>query len=203
MALRLFGGPVRSLESIETARLFLRQPEAEHFAAWSALRGGSRAFLTPWEPEWAPDELTRAAFRRRLKRYAGEIERDENYPYFLFLKAGGALVGGLTLGHVRRGVSQTATIGYWMGERHAGQGLMREALLAACRHGFSSLGFHRLEAACVPENERSRRLLARCGFHEEGRARQYLRIAGAWRDHVLYARLAGDPEPPPAVDQAA
>jgi [ribosomal protein S5]-alanine N-acetyltransferase len=191
VALRLFAPAQASVPPLETPRTILRSPLMEHFEMWSALRRDSRAFLEPWEPAWASDELTRGSYRRRLKRYSEEIERDESYPYFVFLKDG-RLAGGITIGHIRRGVSQTGTIGYWMGLPHAGQGLMAEALQALTQASFNAFKLNRLEAACVPDNERSRRLLIGCGFQQEGYARSYLRIAGAWRDHLLFARLAGD-----------
>jgi [ribosomal protein S5]-alanine N-acetyltransferase len=192
MALRFFAPAGKAAPNLQAQRLDLRVPSIDHYEQWATLRHDSQNFLRPWEPEWASDELTRGAYRRRIRRYGEEIDRDESYPFFLFLKDSNLLVGGITLGHLRRGVAQAATIGYWMGERFAGQGLMREALELACAHGFSGLGLHRLEAACVPDNERSRRLLLHAGFREEGYARSYLKIAGEWRDHLLFARLADD-----------
>ncbi len=189
MALRLFAPAYPSVPPVDTERAMLRTPSMDHFDMWSALRRVSRSFLEPWEPEWASDELTRGSFRRRLKRYSEEIERDESYPYFIFLRETGQLAGGITIGHIRRGVSQTGTIGYWMGEPYAGKGLMREALEAVCDVAFGRLKLNRLEAACVPENRRSHALLKRCGFEQEGYARSYLKIAGQWRDHLLFARL--------------
>ena len=172
--------------------LYLRAPEPRDYPAWSSLREQSRAFLTPWEPVWPADDLTRGAFRQRLRRYRQEIADDLSYPFFLF-RDDGALLGGLTLGQVRRGVSQTATLGYWMGEAHAGRGHMSRAVRAMAGFAFAELRLHRVEAACVPENEASRRLLEKVGFHYEGMARAYLRIDGAWRDHRLYALLETDP----------
>jgi ribosomal-protein-alanine N-acetyltransferase len=177
--------------------VYLRPAEMRDFEAWAALRERSRAFLTPWEPTWAPDELTRPAFRRRLRRQAEEIERDETYPFLIFRSDDRTLLGGLTIGQVRRGVAQTAAIGYWMGREHAGKGHMSRALRAALAHGFGRLRLHRMEAACVPENLASLRLLERCGFQREGYARAYLRIDGVWRDHLLFAFLDSDPPPPP------
>ena len=171
----------------------LRPPEMDDFPAWARLRAASRAFLTPWEPTWPPDDLTRTAFRRRLRRYAEEIEADEAHPFFLFRAGDHRLLGGLTLGNVRRGVAQAATLGYWMGEAHAGRGHMSRAVRAMAGFAFAELRLHRVEAACVPENEASRRLLEKVGFHYEGMARAYLRIDGAWRDHRLYALLETDP----------
>ncbi len=104
-------------------------------------------------------------------------------------------MGGLSFGHVRRGVSQAATLGYWMGEPYAGKGHMTRAARAACAYAFEKRGFHRIEAACLPTNEPSKRLLERVGFKQEGYARSYLNINGQWRDHLLYAMLETDPQP--------
>src|SRR5580693_8279632 len=109
---------------IEGGGVFLRAPQSGDYAEWAALREASRAFLTPWEPIWPADDLTRAAFRRRLRRHAEEIERDEAYPFLIFREPDAVLLGGLTLGQVRRGVAQASTLGYWMGEAHSGKGYM-------------------------------------------------------------------------------
>src|SRR5690606_8353507 len=97
-----------------------------------------------------------------------------------------ALLGGITLSNVRRGVAQAGTLGYWIGRPYARQGFMSEALAAVVNYGFEQQGLHRLEAACLPTNEASRRALLRTGFREEGYARRYLRIHGEWQDHLLF-----------------
>ena len=107
--------------------------------AWARLREQSRAFLTPWEPTWPDDDLTRAAFRRRLRRQAEEMARDESFAFLIFDSTSDELLGGLTLGGIRRGVAQAATLGYWMGAPHAGKGRMTRAVAAAVRFGFSTL----------------------------------------------------------------
>ena len=169
--------------------LYLRPAVAADYTAWADLRAQSRAFLTPWEPTWPDDDLTRAAFRRRLRRQSEDMARDESFTFLIFDSATDALLGGLTLGGIRRGVAQAATLGYWMGARHAGKGRMTRAVAAATRYGFSTLRLHRIEAACLPENIASKTLLERNGFQREGLARAYLKIDGAWRDHLLYALL--------------
>jgi ribosomal-protein-alanine N-acetyltransferase len=133
------------------------------------------------------------AFRARLKRYSQDVRADAAYPFFIFRQSDGALVGGLTLGQIRRGVAQTASLGYWMGQAYAGQSYMSDAVRAMLPYAFNGLRLRRVEAACLPENEASIRLLERVGFIREGYARSYLCIAGAWRDHLLYAILAEDP----------
>ena len=177
---------------LQGSDVFLRYPEMSDYKQWAALRGGSRDFLEAWEPIWAADELSRTAFRRRLRRHRREIRNDLAYPFLVFLNPGEMLVGGCTLSHVRRGVTQSAAIGYWIGMPYARHGYMYAALNAMLPFAFKTLGLHRLEAACIPENEPSRRLLLKLGFREEGRARRYLQINGEWRDHILFALLEDD-----------
>jgi ribosomal-protein-alanine N-acetyltransferase len=184
MALPFFQKPEPPLTG---TRVLLRPPKSADFADWTKLRRESRTFLEQWEPSWARDELERSAFRERLSRYAKERRDGSGHVYFIFLKDGAQLAGGITLGHIKRGVAQSGVIGYWMGERFAGQGYMSEAVDVIKRQAFGPLALHRVEAACIPENERSVRLLKKAGFELEGRLRSYLKINGRWRDHLLFS----------------
>lgn len=178
---------------LQRAGVYLRYPHMGDYPAWAALRGESREFLEPWEPSWAPDELSRGAFRRRIRRYQREIRSDTAYPFFLFRAEDKQLMGGCSLSNVRRGVTQSANLGYWIGARFARHGHMFAAVLAILPFVFETLRLHRLEAACIPENEASRSLLMKAGFREEGLARRYIQINGVWRDHILFALLEDDP----------
>jgi ribosomal-protein-alanine N-acetyltransferase len=179
--------------AIESEGVYLRQPQMSDFPDWAALRETSRSFLEPWEPIWPADDLTRGAFRRRLKRYSEDHRTDQAYSFFIFRTDGNLLVGGVTLSNVRRGVAQASSIGYWMGVPYARQGLMSRAMRALVPFSFNNLRLHRLEAACITTNAASIRLLEKSGFQREGYARQYLCINGMWQDHLLYARLRDDP----------
>ncbi|MBI4274059.1 MAG: GNAT family N-acetyltransferase [Rhizobiales bacterium] len=172
--------------------IFLRAPQMTDFPAWTALRATSHDFLTPWEPTWPADDLTRGAYRRRLKRYAEDLRNDVAYPFLLFDKGSNTLLGGLTLTNLRRGVAQAASLGYWIGEPYARRGYMTAAVRALIPFAFDALRLHRIEAACIPTNAASIALLDKTGFKREGYARQYLCINGIWQDHVLYSRLANE-----------
>jgi ribosomal-protein-alanine N-acetyltransferase len=178
---------------IEGTGLYLRPPAMSDYEEWADLRERSRGFLEPWEPEWPSDDLTRSAYRSRLRRYAAEIRDDVSYPFLVFRMSDKRMLGGATLSNVRRGVAQAANLGYWMGEPYAGKGLMTAAVTAMIPFTHGALGLKRIEAACIPENIPSAKLLEKCGFVREGYARKYLCIAGKWQDHLLYARLSSDP----------
>jgi ribosomal-protein-alanine N-acetyltransferase len=178
--------------AIRGQTVLLRPPQMSDHEAWAALREESREFLTPWEPVWPADDLTRSAFRRRLRRYDEDQRTDQAYAFLIFRINDNALLGGVTLANMRRGVAQAGSIGYWVGARFARQGVMTAAMRALVPFAFDSLRLHRLEAACIPTNAASIALLERSGFQREGYAREYLCINGVWADHLLYARLRGD-----------
>jgi ribosomal-protein-alanine N-acetyltransferase len=168
-------------------------PQLSYYIAWARVRQESRAFLEPWEPKWSTDALTRAAFRRRLHRYAREVREDQGIAFFIFDKQDGRMLGGITLSQICRGVTQSSSVGYWIGRPHARQGFMADALKVIIRFVFEGLRMHRLEAACIPNNLPSQGVLKKCGFREEGLAREYLCINGVWQDHKLFAIVSTDP----------
>jgi [ribosomal protein S5]-alanine N-acetyltransferase len=170
--------------------IMMRRPRADDYEAWALLRAQSKDFLAPWEPVWPSDDLSRSGYRRRLKRYDDEIRLDHAYPFLIFTDDGKHLIGGLTLGQVRRGVAQSGTLGYWIGSPFAGKGYMTSAVTIILRYAFDTLKLHRVEAAVMPENLASLRVLEKAGFRHEGFAPDYLCIAGHWRDHILLGMLA-------------
>jgi ribosomal-protein-alanine N-acetyltransferase len=175
---------------VEGDGICLRPPRATDYAEWRELRAASRSFLQPWEPTWPSDDLSRAAFRRRLQAYSRDRDAGLAYPFFVFRTADDALTGGITLSNVRRGVAQMGSIGYWCGRPFTRQGHTLAAVKALCDWSFRTLALHRLEAACIPDNAPSRHLLSKAGFEEEGYAKAYLKINGVWRDHVLFGLLS-------------
>ena len=177
---------------IETERLFLRPPMHSDFRAWTTLRRDSADFLTPWEPTWANDHLSRKAFTNRVYWAQRSIANGTAVPLFLIRREDEGLLGAITLDNIRRGPAQAGTTGYWIGAPFARQGYMREAIEAVVHHAFSVLDISRIEAGCLPENAPSRRLLESCGYKYEGVAQSYLQINGRWRNHVLYANLRHD-----------
>ena len=165
-----------------------------------ALLGGER------DPDHVDDAEDRAHRRHRdhqhdehrnpqhahTGRTRDDRARGSALAFFIFELRSGALLGGVTLGNIRHGVAQSGHIGYWIGEKYAGQGFMVEAVQLLVAFAFDTLKLHRIEAACIPDNARSVRVLEKAGFRREGLLRSYLRINGVWQDHYLYALIAGD-----------
>lgn len=176
-------------------RFYLRPPVPGDWRMWAEVRAESREFLEKWEPTWPADALSRLGFRRRIRLYQRDARADLAYAFFIFSRDDDQLMGGITYSNVRRGVTQSASAGYWVGRRFARQGVMAAAISLTLDWAFGEMGLHRIEAACLPENQPSADLLRKCGFTEEGYARRYLRINGRWQDHLLFAILDSDPLP--------
>ena len=178
--------------AVRGARIGLRPLHMGDFPAWAELREVSRDHLTPFEPLWLHDELKKASFRRRVRHYQREHRDDIGYAFALVRASDDALIGGISLSNVRRGVTQTATLGYWLGLPHVRQGYMADAVAAMIPYAVYGLRLHRIEAATLPDNNASIRVLERNGFRREGYAHRFLKINGSWRDHVLFGIVAED-----------
>lgn len=178
--------------AIRGPRVLLRPYAPADFEMWASLRELSREHLQPWEPAWPANDLTRPAFRNRVRHYQREAREGTGYGFGIFDENGGELRGGLTITNIRRGVTQAASLGYWLGLPYLGRGLATEAVLSAVTFGFNQLQLHRFEAASMPSNTASINVLKRVGFVREGLARRYLKINGVWQDHVMFGLLADD-----------
>ncbi len=181
-----------SKKKLTGKRVFLRPPKRRDALKWQKLRITSKSFLVPWEPSWDASSCTRRAYLRYFKNSNYLANMDRAYSFLIFKRDDKALLGGINVGNVRRGVSQSASIGYWIGVKYARNGYMKEALKLLIPSLFVDLRLNRIEAATLEENIASRNLLKKIGFKKEGVFRKYLKINGAWRDHVIYGLLEND-----------
>ena len=181
-----------SKKKLTGERVFLRPPKRRDALKWQKLRMSSKSFLVPWEPSWDASSCTRRAYLRYFKNSNYLANMDRAYSFLIFKTEDKSLLGGINIGNVRRGVSQSASLGYWIGEKYSRNGYMKEALKLLIPSLFIDLRLNRIEAATLEENIASKNLLKKIGFKKEGVLRKYLKINGTWRDHILYGLLEND-----------
>ncbi len=181
-----------SKKKLTGERVFLRPPKRRDALKWQKLRMSSKSFLVPWEPSWDASSCTRRAYLRYFKNSNYLANMDRAYSFLIFKTDDKALLGGINVGNVRRGVAQSASLGYWIGEKYSRNGYMKEALKLLIPSLFVDLRLNRIEAATLEENIASKNLLKKIGFKKEGVLRKYLKINGTWRDHILYGLLEND-----------
>ena len=170
---------------LTSERLRLEPLDVHHAADVAAYKLRNRAYLAPWEPAFYDETLTAAYQADAIARGIGDAQRAS---FILFERDGTGMIGEFNLFDIRRGVRQTAIIGYSVDEGCAGRGYATEAAGMLVAYAFDTLALHRLETSYNPANEASGRVLIKNGFRVEGYAREYLFINGAWRDAVMVAR---------------
>lgn len=187
MAIGWFTRSIQVKLTPEGSDFHLCLPNRNDYDSWHYSRALNRANLQPFEPSWAEHALTRTTFNRFVRQAHSEMRSERGAVFFLKNNADGAVIGGINLRNIRRGSADMGTIGYWIVSQYGRAGRMKAAVGAVVDFGFREFDLHRVEAACVPENEASARVLLANGFEEEGFARAYLKIDGRWRDHRLFA----------------
>ena len=163
----------------------LRPLRPEDAVALLAFRTANRGFLRPWEPVRDESFYTVEAAAAAIEAQQAERAADRGYAFGIFAPEG--LVGYVNLNAVVRGVFQNAYLGYAVAEAANGRGHATQAVREATRIGFEELGLHRVQAAVIPRNAGSVRVLEKAGFRREGFAERYLLINGTWEDHILFA----------------
>ena len=181
-----------SRKKLSGERIYLRPPKRRDALRWQKLRLYSKDFLVPWEPSWDSFSCSRRAYMRFLKNSNYLANMDRAYSFLIFNSTDKDLLGGVNVGNVRRGVAQSANIGYWIGKKYSRKGYMYEALRVLIPSLFVDLRLNRVEATILEENIASQKLLKKLGFKKEGKLRNYLKINGSWRDHVIYGLLQND-----------
>jgi ribosomal-protein-alanine N-acetyltransferase len=182
--LRTSGGLVR-----------LRPVRLRDGGMWASIRLRDERHLAPWEPD-APGLWTQrntvAEWSARWSALRTVGRRGLGLPFAITLDD--MFAGQVMIGNVMRDPLWSAYVGYWIGSHAAGRGVTTAAVAMVLDHTFGQVGLHRIEATVRPENQASRRVLAKLGFREEGLLRRYLNVDGAWRDHLMYAMTIEDLE---------
>lgn len=187
----------RKLPLLVTERLILRLPDETEAQAMLRYFSENRGHLEPWDPQ-RHQEFYTEEFWHRQQRVSWEDFRAERAVRFVLFPESDPqrAIGTVSLSVIQRGPAQSCNLGYGLAASEQGKGLMHEALQAVIAYAFDELHLHRLSANYVPHNTRSGAVLHRLGFVVEGRARDYLLIAGRWQDHILTSLTNPDWTPP-------
>lgn len=165
-------------------RVVLSFPKWEDYEEWAFIRKNNKSFLEPFEPKWPQDALSQNFFKRRLERQKKDME--EGRGLFFLIRLNDKIIGGINLNSMQYGAAMQASLGYWLDKDHLKQGYMSESLQLIIDYCFFQLKMNRLNAACLPDNHSSIKLLLKNGFEEEGYAKKYLQIDEVWEDHRLF-----------------
>lgn len=191
------GAPVKdpaspSLSSrIVTERLVLRPPRASDVPEMRRALRANFEHLRPWSaaPPPGEDHASLASVSRAILRHRREWKRGQSFVLLVAPREDDRqVIGRVALGGVMRGAFQNAYLGYWIDRDRQGRGLTTEAARAVTEFAFRTLGLHRVQAAVMPSNAASLRVLDKAGYRREGTAQKYLCIAGKWENHVIFAR---------------
>lgn len=177
--------------SLDVADVYLRPAYLHDYEQWVEVRRRNQEYLKPFEPAWPAGCLEKDFFKRRIERLNREWLADHTYAFLIFTP-NRRLIGGININNVARGAGQMASLGYWLDRDHQGRGLMTQAGRAVLNYAFATLHLARMNAATLAHNEKSRNMLQRLGFTEEGFATAYIQIDGRRQDHILYGLNAAD-----------
>jgi len=175
---------------VVTARLALRAPRTTDVPELRRVLRANAAHLRPWSAAPGPgeDPASLTAVSRAVLRHRREWKRGQAFVLVITPRADDRrIVGRIALGGVLLGAFRNAYLGYWIDGEHQGRGMMTEAVRATTAFAFDAVGLHRVQAAVMPSNVASQRVLAKIGYRQEGLAARYLCIAGKWEDHLLFA----------------
>jgi len=175
---------------ILSERLTLRPPRTTDVPELRRVLRANSEHLRPWSAAPAPgeDPYSLTSVSRAVLRHRREWKRGQSFVLLVTtLENEDRIIGRIALGGVLLGAFRNAYLGYWIDVEHQGRGLMTEAVRATTTFAFATAALHRVQAAVMPRNAGSLRVLEKAGYRKEGLAERYLCIAGAWEDHLLFA----------------
>ena len=182
----------KNLFEITGQKVILRPPQYSDWKAWADERKKNKLYLQPWEPLWSINELERSSFVKRVRMFERLSHNDQAYSFLIFKSDNEDFIGEVNISNVQRGIIQSCTIGYWIAKDCEGKGMMSESLELVKEFIFNELKLHRIEAACLPHNMPSLKLLLKNGFIKEGTARKLLKINDKWQDHTVLSFILDD-----------
>jgi ribosomal-protein-alanine N-acetyltransferase len=174
-----------------TLRLVLRPPRTGDVTEIRRLMRANHEHLRPWNPAPPPgeDPSSITEVSKTVLRHRRDWKHGRGYVFMVAEREHPSMfIGKIALSGIMRGAMYGAHLGYWMAADTQGRGYVTEGIAAVLDFAFGPAALHRVQAAIMPRNARSLRVIEKLAFRREGYAERYLQIAGKWEDHVLFAR---------------
>ncbi|WP_442599740.1 GNAT family N-acetyltransferase [Neobacillus sp. D3-1R] len=177
------------MEQVKIYIRYLVDSDAEELLK---IRLENRNFFQTFEPIRLDSHFTYEEQLREIRKATSDIENDRGYTFGIFLYNTNKLIGRITLSGIVRGPFQNANLGYYLSQDQNGKGYVTEVVGLIVEKAFEELNLHRIQAAVMPKNIPSKRILEKNGFKREGYSQKYLNINGVWEDHEIYALIKED-----------
>jgi [ribosomal protein S5]-alanine N-acetyltransferase len=172
---------------LDSDRIYIRRLELDDLNTLLDLRIRNREFFQPLEPITPDSHYTLEGHRDILEKVQNNWESSAGYGFGIFLNSSNQLIGRVNLSNVVRGAWESCTMGYFLDEKCNGHGFTTEAVRLAIQFAFGPAELHRVQAAVMPRNVGSIRVLEKVGFLYDGFSEYYLKINGLWEHHNLYS----------------
>jgi [ribosomal protein S5]-alanine N-acetyltransferase len=175
---------------IVTDRLVLRLPRSVDVPELRRALRANAEHLRPWQaiPPRGEDPTSLTSVSRTVARHRREWKRGQSLSLVISPRANEAhIVGRIALTGLLLGAFRNGYLGYWVDASCQRGGLATEAVVAVTTFAFRTGGLHRVQAAVMPSNAASARVLTKARYRQEGLALRYLSIAGRWEDHLIFA----------------
>lgn len=175
---------------LETERLILKTLDSIYTDSVLQYYKKNRDFFQSKVPEYSDNFFTAEYHSDNLKKMEKNSDNGHSIKMFLFLRNDNqAVIGDIAISNIVRGPFLSCHLGYKLDENQTGKGYASEAVRKITDYVFNELCLHRIEANIMPSNDRSRKLVERLGFINEGISKKYLKINGKWEDHIHYVLL--------------
>lgn len=176
--------------SLTTDRLELRILRPSEAPAVTEYLKRNRDFHAPYHQQYEDSYFTVGEQREYIRSDLSRYFEDRQYSFWIsYRDCPGKIIGRLSFTAVIRGALCSCLVGYHLDHEEVGKGIMQEALKAGCAYMFDTQKMHRIQADIMPVNTRSQSTAERCGFRRQGLNERYMKIAGEWKDHYIYALL--------------
>ncbi len=172
---------------LDSTRIYIRRLEMDDLHPLLDLRVRNREFFQPYEPHTPDSHYTLEGHKEILEKVQRSWENDTGYGFGIYLSSNNQLIGRVNVSNIVRGAWESCTMGYFLDETCNGQGYTTEAVKLAIKFAFGPADLHRVQAAAMPRNKGSIRVLEKVGFRYDGFSEYYLKINGMWEHHNLYS----------------